>query len=1345
MRLENFPLHLSKFSPLRRLSRRGLLLSCVFAVCPIAASAASWTKLVNVMPNNAGSTMMLLTDGTVMVQGGGARWFRLTPDSTGSYINGTWSTLAPMSTPRLDFASQVLPNGQVWVAGGEYAGPGLPDYWTGTGEIYDPVSDSWTPIAPFPNQSDCFSLNAFGGTLTRNSPVVTGMLSTAGFQVGWIVTGTGIPANTTILSVDSSSQIHLSQNATAGGGQSLSFSVQSSGNTTKSSAIITGIPSTAGLQVGFDVSGPGIPAGATIKSVDSATQIHLSSRASAAGTGVALTFGVEISPPSCLGDGPSILLSGGQILVGNIIDQTSYLYNIATNTWSSAVNRVYDNGGEAGFVALSDGRVLVYDVGQSILQSAGYAEIYDPHTNTWSSISPADGTAHGVLPLLTDPFTSELGPNMRLQDGRILQLGGYGNSALYTPSTNTWAAGPTVQGTLNGLPFVFSPDDAGAAILPNGHVIFAADAGLGVTSTGNITSGSDIITHIPATTYFQAGWPVIGDGIPADAVISSVDSPTQIHISDPATATAAGEAITFGGGYVNPTELFDFDPVAETIAPVSPALPDTNLTSIGSYLIKMLMLPTGQALIQDGSNQLWVYSPDGSADPSLLPTVTSVAPNGGGVYTLTGTQITGQSAGSSYGDESQSYENYPIVRMVSSSGSVYYAKTTNWSSVAVGSGSTPETVNFTLNPAMPPGAYSLIVSAAGLSSNPVTFSNVEGITIQTIPPGLQFSVDGGAAQTAPQTLSLSQGTHTIAVVPTQSAPGTQYLFGSWSDSGAASHTITVGSTPATYTATFQTQYQLTITPSPAAGGTVTPVSGQFYNTGTAVNIVASPHSPYFFASWTGAVASASSASTTVTMSAPQTVVANFVIAAFTINPTSVSVSASGGTGSVSVMATVPISVWTAVSQSSFVTVTAGATGTGSGTVSYSVAANTTGAARTGRVVIAGETLTVTQSAGGLAFYRATPCRLVDTRTGQGFTGPFGPPSMTAQQTRTFTIPASGCNIPANAQAYSLNVTVAPAASLGYLTIWPAGQSQPLVSTLNSLNGAILANAAIVPAGANGAISVFVSDNTDVIIDINGYFAPPSGPSALAFYPVTPCRVADTRGATGPFGGPSLPSGGSRSFTVPSSACGIPATAQSYSLNVTAVPPGPLTYLTAWPTGQTQPNVSTLNALQGQIAANAAIVPAGTNGGISVFVSNASDTIVDINGYFAPSGSPGALYFYPVTPCRIADTRNASGTFGGPLLGAASSRTFPIPTSSCGLTSAAQAYSLNMTVVPTASLLYLSTWPAGQSQPVVSTLNDLQGQIVANAAIVPAGTAGGISVFASNATNLIIDVNGYFGQ
>ena len=468
--------------------------------------------------------------------------------------------------------------------------------------------------------------------------------------------------------------------------------------------------------------------------------------------------------------------------------------------------------------------------------------------------------------------------------------------------------------------------------------------------------------------------------------------------------------------------------------------------------------------------------------------------------------------------------------------------------------------------------------------------------------------------------------------------------------------------------------------------------------------------------------------------------------AYSLSPTSASLPAAGGPQTVSLTAAPPDAPWTVSGAPSWIAITSATSGAGSATISYTAAANTSNNARSGSLTIAGLNFPITQAAAtttaGLGFYSVTPCRVVDTRNGNG---PFGGPIMSAGSTRSFAIPSSACGIPSTAQAYSLNITVVPPAALGYLTAWPAGQAQPYVSTLNSSNGAIIANAAIVPAGTGGSISIYVSDTTHVIIDINGYFGAPGGSAALAFYPVTPCRVADTRNPNGPFGGPSLAAGATRNFAVPQSSCGIPSGAQAYSLNMTVVPPGALEYLSTWPAGQSQPVVSTLNALQGQIAANAAIVPAGTNGAISVYVSDPSNVVIDINGYFAPPGGAGALYFYPVTPCRVADTRNASGTFGGPSLGAGTTRSFPIPSSSCGLPAAAQAYSFNMTVVPPGSLLYLSTWPAGQSQPVVSTLNDLQGQVVANAAIVPAGASGGISVFVSDATNLIIDVNGYFGQ
>jgi hypothetical protein len=196
------------------------------------------------------------------------------------------------------------------------------------------------------------------------------------------------------------------------------------------------------------------------------------------------------------------------------------------------------------------------------------------------------------------------------------------------------------------------------------------------------------------------------------------------------------------------------------------------------------------------------------------------------------------------------------------------------------------------------------------------------------------------------------------------------------------------------------------------------------------------------------------------------------------------------------------------------------------------------------------------------FVPVTPCRIADTRNPAG---PFGGPGLPRQTSRDFAVPNGVCGIPSTAVAYSLNVAVVPSASLGFLTLWPAGQPQPLVATLNSIDGRVKSNAATVPAGLNGAVSVYVTDATDVILDINGYFVPASNASALAFYPVTPCRVADTRNATAPLGGPSLAAQGTRSFPILGSSCGVPASAQAYSLNFAAVPKGPtLGFMTAWP-------------------------------------------------------------------------------------------------------------------------------------------------------------------------------------
>ena len=148
------------------------------------------------------------------------------------------------------------------------------------------------------------------------------------------------------------------------------------------------------------------------------------------------------------------------------------------------------------------------------------------------------------------------------------------------------------------------------------------------------------------------------------------------------------------------------------------------------------------------------------------------------------------------------------------------------------------------------------------------------------------------------------------------------------------------------------------------------------------------------------------------------------------------------------------------------------------------------------------------SPNALTFIAITPCRLVDTRGGtfngiSPFSGPSIPgtgsitiPVQSTTEASTNTAPAPCGVIPSIAQAYSFNVTVVPhsGGAVDYVSLWPAGGTQPFVATLNDPQGIIAANAAIVPAGAPlGGISVYNAGpaTTDVVIDMNGYFAAPT--------------------------------------------------------------------------------------------------------------------------------------------------------------------------------------------------------------------------------------------------------------
>ena len=170
-----------------------------------------------------------------------------------------------------------------------------------------------------------------------------------------------------------------------------------------------------------------------------------------------------------------------------------------------------------------------------------------------------------------------------------------------------------------------------------------------------------------------------------------------------------------------------------------------------------------------------------------------------------------------------------------------------------------------------------------------------------------------------------------------------------------------------------------------------------------------------------------------------------------------------------------------------------------------------------------ESTTAAQSLNALAvFVAAPPCRLVDTRTGQGLSGAFGPPMMMAGQARTLPVPTSHCAIPA-ATAYSLNITAAPSANVvvGYVKAWPTGETEPNTAVLtDTIAGAFVSNAAVVGAGTDGSIQVLTQTSTDLVIDINGYYLTPAEAQAEGM------SIVGLQGPIGPMGpmGPIGPQG-----------------------------------------------------------------------------------------------------------------------------------------------------------------------------------------------------------------------------
>lgn len=183
------------------------------------------------------------------------------------------------------------------------------------------------------------------------------------------------------------------------------------------------------------------------------------------------------------------------------------------------------------------------------------------------------------------------------------------------------------------------------------------------------------------------------------------------------------------------------------------------------------------------------------------------------------------------------------------------------------------------------------------------------------------------------------------------------------------------------------------------------------------------------------------------------------------------------------------------------------------------------------------------------------------------------------------------------------------------------------------------------------------------------------------------------------------------------------------------------YLTVWPCGEPQPTTSSLNYSAKRAIANAVIAKVGVDGKVCIFNSGTTQIIADVTGFF-PAGSPYAA----LTPGRLMDTRPLE-TADGQAVGLGTAKAGEVIELQVGgrldVPIDAAAVVLNVAAARPAFNGYLTVFPCGDQQPTTSSLNYTAGGAVANAVIAKLGVDGKICIFSSQATEIIIDLSGFF--
>lgn len=436
--------------------------------------------------------------------------------------------------------------------------------------------------------------------------------------------------------------------------------------------------------------------------------------------------------------GTALMLTDGRVLVQD--SDASDWWTLTPDLTGSYINGTWTQVASlpSGYgplyyasALLPDGRVVViggeYNFGAGVWTTLG--AIYTPTTNVWKSLkAPSGWTTVGdaqsvILPkgvmMIANCCTSQ--------------------EATLNAKTLAWTSTGTGKKDIN--------DEEGWTLMPNGKVL-TVDANCGAClsseiydpSTGSWSSGGSTVVELVDQGSHELGPAILrpdetviylgatGHNAVYDTVAgkwsAAPDFPKnkqgqQLDIADgPAALLPDGNVLAMTSpGVFNPgLEFFEWDgnKFSQTVN-----IPNASVDT--SYYGRMLVLPTGQILLTDGSNDVEVYTSSGAPNPSWAPTITKVATSltHGKTAMLSGTQLNGLSQGAAYGDDAQMASNYPLVRITNTgTGHVFFARTSKFSA-GVATGSTVVKTSFTVPAGIELGASQLEVVTNGIASNPV--------------------------------------------------------------------------------------------------------------------------------------------------------------------------------------------------------------------------------------------------------------------------------------------------------------------------------------------------------------------------------------------------------------------------------------------------------------------------------------------------------------------------------------------------------------------------------------------------------------------------------------------------